>query len=151
MHDMMPREIERYIAERTLPGRIGNVRITGPVANDDLYVGPPDRVGRIHSESPQRPIGSLSRWIGGGIRIAGRIRQSMRRARAKRQTYQVLSSMNQSMLWDIGIGPRANIPSVVEAVHSHSPRNCEDSTQSRPIIEVTDQALANELNRQAVA
>ena len=154
MSNMVPREIDRFISEHKLPGKVGIVGVTGPAANRSPY-GNPGNPRTPMTWSHGAPVRTLraspSRWAAGVGRMARRIYESIRRERAKRHTYRVLAGMNQAMLWDIGIGPKANIPSVVEAVYSRSEHRDREPQATRRVAEVSRQEAANELRQEAVA
>jgi hypothetical protein len=150
MSSVISREVERYISERMLPGKIGIVRVTGPVANDALYEPARDLQRMAHQSREPRLrvlIGNLRRSAHRFRGVAARVYESIRRDRAKRRSYQMLASLNQSTLWDIGIGPRANIATVVEVAHSLSGHNSSGHPIVHTAVEMRRQEASNELHR----
>jgi hypothetical protein len=154
MSSIISREVERYISKRSIPGKIGIVRVTGPVANDALYQHPGDPQALLYQSRDRRArllAGLLRRSGQGVVAVVTRLYKSIQRDRAKRRSYQMLATLNQSTLWDIGIGPRANIANVVEAAHSPSEQESGAPQVVRSVDESRRQEAANELTRQAVA
>lgn len=86
MNSVISREVERYISFRSLPGKIGIVRVTGHVANDAVYDCPGDPQTVAYQSRDQRARALVRLLRGSASKVksaAARWYKSVQRSRAK--------------------------------------------------------------------
>ena len=152
MNNTVPSEVTRYVVERSLPGKIGIVRVTGPVANEpvfDLRRSSPALANSIVEAIRPPPTASLLKFAEGFAGWVGRIRPAFGRRRWNQRDHEILASLDESVLRDIGVGSRAEVPGVVAAVRSVVSAHGDNPSSVHVAVAVSRRQATNELNRGA--